>query len=321
MDRYSNIGPLSNHIPMKEYIQLINDHLKQNRLSEAINLSSKILQQDPENTTITRLFNKAQKLLEQQNTRIVDQKITTIKPLIAKSLFKEALKQLQELLNYTPNHQKLHSLIQEVQAQYHQQQQNLATDFIQQTLSQLQIAIQNNDDTQFFSQEALVHKFLENAPSLRAKLIDLRHQLIDQKLQAKEEFLNSDKFEQILEFITELQKIEPEYQNLKELQTAIKNRYLLQKENQEKEYIFQGNENIKTLYQKEKYDKAITAAKEILAFDKGNKQAKNLLQKSINKQNKEMNTEVASKIKQNFPDLQKKTTSRSKAIHYPLKKR
>lgn len=306
MDRYSNIGPLSNHIPMKEYIQLINDHLKQNRLSEAINLSSKILQQDPENTTITRLFNKAQKLLEQQNTRIVDQKITTIKPLIAKSLFKEALKQLQELLNYTPNHQKLHSLIQEVQAQYHQQQQNLATDFIQQTLSQLQIAIQNNDDTQFFSQEALVHKFLENAPSLRAKLIDLRHQLIDQKLQAKEEFLNSDKFEQILEFITELQKIEPEYQNLKELQTAIKNRYLLQKENQEKEYIFQGNENIKTLYQKEKYDKAITAAKEILAFDKGNKQAKNLLQKSINKQNKEMNTEVASKIKQNFPDLQKK---------------
>jgi hypothetical protein len=111
---------------------------------------------------------------------------------------------------------------------------------------------------------------------------EIRRELISKKIKAKEELLNSSKFESIESFIDSLKKIDSKNPEITKLEKLTKQRKLNAILEEKKELIYKGENYMDTLIRLKKYQAVIKIAEEVLSIDKNDKTAGKMLKKARN---------------------------------------
>ncbi len=264
-----------------------------------------LLSASPDNRQAIKLKNKIEQLVEKKNTETVDNDIKNLNHLWREEKYAELVAKLQVLYGYTPNYPKLVKLLTKAQKLLQQQQIKQTNTYISDVVAKMKSLASEKKFDEAIKHEPLLQAYIPTKPELKKVIFDIRRKYVKHLLIEKKDFLASDKYKEIIEFIEQLRQIDPTYLKTTQLSKNYRQKYLASQSNQEKEYIFQGLENLKTLFFKQKYDKTIAGAKELLQSHPNNKDAANLLKKSIAKREKIMTLELISQIETNFNNFKK----------------
>jgi len=285
---------------MKEFIKNAKKLLKQKKFQEAYRICVQIINVDPENTEALKLIQKIEKEVDKQNETITEKELETLKPLWKEREYEKLLISLQKLYKFTPHYGKLKELIIKASELLEKQKVQEDESFIKNSIERIKQLEKEEKFKEAIKQEEQLNQYIPNHPKLKEAFLHSRRSYVKFLLNEKKEFINSDKYKETIEFLEDLRKIDPFYEKIPSLIQEKQNKYYSKQSNQKKEYFFQGLENIKTLYQKKKYDKTIKAVKEILKTNKTDKLALNFLKKAINQQEKIITLQIAEQIKTQY---------------------
>jgi tetratricopeptide (TPR) repeat protein len=262
-----------------------------------------VLRFDPENIKFIHLKNRIEKKVKKINIQALKKDIDSLKGLWKEKKYQEILENLKHLEPYIKDYPALKPLILKAQTKY---------------LGQLK-----GDQEMIFKNETTVisnllneKKFqdaLRNAEKLRVMGIhendlktliqNIKNSWIDSEIKENQTLLNSKKYEDILFFYQKLQKIDPKSKKIVTAIDQVKKTYKVYKIEEKKEFIYKSLENIRTLYQLKKYEKALIACNEILEIDPENKEAISFQKMSEKMNTKTIDDEVVKQMIHNQKNL------------------
>ena len=279
--------------------QLMND----GKWLEAHRGCLEVLRFDPENIKFIHLKNTIERKVKKINIQAIRKDIASLKALWKEKKYQEILENLKHLEPYIKDYPALRPLIIKAQSKY---------------LGQLKGEQEVNYQSETKTIESLIKEkkyqiALRNAEKLRVmgihdneikRLIqNIKNSWIENEIKENETLLNSQKFEDILFFYQKLQKIDPKSEKLANTIVQTKKAYKTFKIDEKKEFIYKSLENIRTLCQLKKYEKALAACNEILEIDPENKEALNFQKISEKMNSKSIDDEVIKQMIHNQKNL------------------
>ncbi|MFA5947544.1 MAG: hypothetical protein WC806_01035 [Candidatus Gracilibacteria bacterium] len=271
---------------------------------EAYEKCQELLAMDPTLTDITELKKKIENEIIKTNKNVIKEHINKLKPLWKEEKYEDILRELKKLEFLDPNSMEIKKLFAEAQSLYLKKINTLKEKFLKNEDKKIKELFEKGEDEQRFLDELF---YLEKRNPGNKDVLKLsekyRWLLIDRKIKSKRDLLNSEKFDDIRNFLIQLKKIDEHYSKIKELEDEIKKRELESKIDAKKEFIYKSETNLDTLLKLKKYDKAIQVAEELLNIDKEDKQAKKIIQIAKAKLFNQTNKETVKMIKDAIPKL------------------
>lgn len=254
----------------------------QGKLAEAYDLCKLYLSQYPEERSLHNLKADIEEAIEDANERVVEKKLKEMAPLWDKNEYGKIIKQLKELIKYAPNNKELKKEYQSAQEKYKEQIEEKTNEYKKQQTAKLEKLLQENDQN-FVNELYFLGNNNPGNSEVQALVKLYKNKFIEKKLAEKKELMNSEKFDDINNYLSQLEKIDPQSDILKNAKEQIRIKKH-QRQNQEKqEFIYQGISHLDTLMKLKKYDKAIKAAQEILDSDKTNEIAEKIIKEAQKK--------------------------------------
>lgn len=285
---------------MNEHIKKIKELINNEEYQSAYQLCIQLINADPDNTKAIRLKQKIEKKVEKENQLKIDIEIEKLSPLWKNKQYIEIIQKLQELLKYAPNYQKIKSLLEKANKKAAAKQKDEINNFITEKISEAKQLASSKNFSDALLIEPQLQRYKNSHPIIEKIFSKIRTNYADFELKQHATLLNSQQHKDIIDFLDELIKKAPNYLKLKKIKSRHLANYLTNQQTQQKEYLFQGIEDIKTLYQKKKYDKVIKATQELLQIDKTNSKAQVFQNKAIKKQERIMQKEITKQIKSEY---------------------
>lgn len=283
-------------VSLNEAYKTIKQFMKDDKWLEAHRACLEVLRFDPENLKIIHLKNKIEKQVKKINKKAIKSDIDKLKPLWNERKYKELLLNLKQLEPYLHDYPALKPLILKATRKYEEQMKD-----------EMEITYRNETKTvadlmeQKRFQEALqIAEKLRimglHTTQLKKLIASVRSRWIQYELETNKVLLSGTKYEDALLMYQKILKIDPESAQLKTLIEQTKKAYSAFKIEEKKEFIYKGLENIRTLYQLKKYEKAYEACSEILEVDPQNKNALSFQKKAGSRAQKLINNEVLAQM-------------------------
>jgi tetratricopeptide (TPR) repeat protein len=294
---------MSGAISLDQAYKKISELIREEKWLEAHRACLEILHFDPENLKIIHYKNKIEKKVRKMNQKAIRSDIEALKPLWNEGKYEELLMNLKHLEPYINDYAPLKSFILKAQKKYAEKLRDQQKISYQQELKNIrELMNQSKFSEALRNGERL--RLLDIRPGeLKKTLQNIRKVWIDHELDANKNLLSGTKYEDILMFYQRLLKIDPDSEKLKRLIEQTKKNYQAYRIEEKKEFIYKSLEEIKTLYQLKKYEKAYEACGEILEYDPQNKIALNFQKRSAAKAQKLIDKEVVSQIIGNYKNL------------------
>ncbi|MEK7673319.1 MAG: hypothetical protein AAB373_05550 [Patescibacteria group bacterium] len=282
--------------------QKINGLIFSKKYQEAYSLCKDIISKFPEATNIYSLKKKIEQEVAAENKRVVEQKIDSTQTFFDQKKYADAIKTLREALTLIPDYPKAKKLYAKAQELYQKQVEEIEKSFIEKQskrLNEILLTLPNQ------LMDELLELETENAGN---KLImDLtstfKDKLIEQKIKDKKELINSNKYQDLGNFIEQLKKIDPKNPRITDLQKSI---HLNQHESQlskKDEYVYDGLKYLDTLLKLKKYDKGVQLINELIKVDPQNKKLQNLLTSTESKYFGQLKNSTTESIISHLPSL------------------
>lgn len=282
--------------------QKINFLLTEKKFKEAFTLCKECLQQFPTESRFSKLINKIEKGVEEENEKIIKDKIESMKALWKEEKYLEILKNLKELLRLSPNNSKLRNLYLEAEESYKKQFEKLNDKFNKEQHKRLDEILKNNSG-QLTEELYILEKENPGNQNVKKLVLEYEDKLIEKKIEDKRELISSNKYDVIANFLDELRKINKLNKRIQDVEVEIRSRKLEGEIVQTKEFVYGGEKHLDTLVKLEKFDKAIKAAEEILKVDPQNISAKEVLSFSKKKYKNQLRGLAADSITNGFQNL------------------
>jgi len=281
---------------IQEAQQKIQELMKEKQWLQAHRACLEILRFDPENIGIIHLKNKIEKKVKSINRKVIKTDIEKLQPLWKEKKYKDLLLNLKQLEPYINDVPKIKTLILRAEKNYEKE---------------MRVELENDYQNEIKKTGELInekkfHEALQLAEKLRLakihvtelkKLIfSIRTNWINDELVRNKILTEGQKFEDILLFYQSLLLIDPTSEKIKNLITQTKKKYQAYKIDEKKEFIYKSLEEIKTLIQLKKYEKALEACLEVLQYDPANKLALSYKKNLTKKVEKLIQNEVAAQI-------------------------
>ncbi len=288
--------------------QKIESLISGKKYKEAHDLCLYILEKDPDNRVFIKLKTKVEEFADEENTKIIKERLKEVKKLKKEERYSEALTLLKTLEKISPNNKSLEEEHKETQESYIEKIKKQQKEFNKKQTERLEEILKNSPEKLL---EELVRIEKQNPGNKTVQDLGktFREELIKKKIKEKKELLNSTKFEIIGNFLTELRKIEKNSPAIMKLSKEIDGRKRENLEEEEKEFIYGGTKHLDTLMKLKKFDKAIQVAKEILSVNKKNKIAQQTLKKAEKKLFKQSKNLSIENIYQNLEKLKEEYKS------------
>jgi hypothetical protein len=251
------------------------------KYKEALDLCNAILSRYPEEKEFETLRKNAEKKLAKLNDEAIDEKIKEISPLWDQGKYEEILSELKNLLQYSPENTKIKNLQGKAQSLYIKQVEKLKKQFLGDQIEKLNRLLEKDPD-RVISELYILERSNPGNKDVENLAKEIRRELISKKIKAKEELLNSSKFESIESFIDSLKKIDSKNPEITKLEKLTKQRKLNAILEEKKELIYKGENYMDTLIRLKKYQAVIKIAEEVLSIDKNDKTAGKMLKKARN---------------------------------------
>ncbi len=286
-----------------QYLDRAEALLAEGKLKDAYTLCMKVLENDPENDRGLALRKKTQEMIENFNIHTIDDRIEALKPLWEQGTYDELVKQLTELYRYAPHYEKIEKALADAQAMYrgaYNSQKSKRTGAYETELEQL------------FTEKKyieLIEKMQRNAgeaardADIRKLHTRFRARIIQSKIQEKKSLFESEKYEDIVNFLHQLLEIDKDSELLADLLRTYRQKLLDAQIDEKREFILRATENAKMLYQIGKYEKAMQVAEEVLHIDPKDRIAKSIYEKSKTAFEKLVRDETEDQIKQSVEAL------------------
>ncbi len=281
---------------LEEAYRKIKQLIKEERWLEAHRACLEVLQFDPENLKIIHYKNKIEKKVKQINKVAIADDIKKLKPLWAQQKYEELLKNLRVLEPYIGDFPQIKKLILKAEKKYTQQLRGeQETTYQTETVRLADLRKDHKYPEAIRTAEKLrvmgIHK-----NDLKNLLAAIRNEWIDYEIDQNKILFTEKKFEDILLLYQRLLKIDPKSIKLKKRIEQTKKAYQEYKVEEKKEFIYKTLEDIRTLYQLKKYEKAFEACEAVLHVDPLNKNAQSFQKRSAKKVKKIIDDEVITQM-------------------------
>lgn len=254
----------------------------QGKLSEAYDLCKLYLSQYPEEKSLHSLKGEIEEAIEDANNHLVDKKLAELSPSWKEGNYPKIIKELKALLQYSPNHKELRKQYQTAQIKYKEEIEIRSAKYEKQQIAKFDKLLAENENS-LVGELYLLSNDNPNNPEVKNLVQTYRNKVIEKKLAQKRELMESEKFDDIANYLSQLEKIDENSPIIKRERDNLQIRKH-KKQNQEKqEFVYQGMSHLDTLMKLGKYDKAIKVAVEILETDQTNKIAKKILKSAEEK--------------------------------------
>lgn len=267
---------------------------------KAYGICKQILEYDAENGTFIRLRNKIEKLVEEKNKKSIKEELNKLEPLLAAENYEDYLTKISEFKLYTDKSPEIDVKIDMaknlLEKKYLKRQKEEISSLEHDLKSELTDA--KISDIQLRLEVLL--KLKVNMEKVKALQEKFRQAIIEHELKINQGLLNSKKFEEILLFLTRLDKIDPNNPKIHKLIAQTKENYYVYKLETQKDFIFKTGEEIKTLLIKKNYDQAMELCEKILEIDPKNSFAKSSYETAAKLARKVSEKEIYRQIKSNF---------------------
>lgn len=282
--------------------QKIRRLIQEKKYKEAYALCNNYLLEYPYEKLFTGLKDEIEAAVEENNQDFIKAKIDALKPLLKEEKYSAVLEELKKLLEIDPQNKKVAKLYRSAQAAYQQQINKIQKDFNKGQEQRLENLLENNPTALLEELFTLERNNPGNA-SIFALTTNFRDRIIAQRIKAKEDLVYSEKYDAIDHFIEELRMIDKKNPRIDELTNIVRARQHFSQLHEKEEFIYRGEKHIDTLMKLKKYDKAVSAANEILAVDKSNKRIAKLLEKAKKKFFGQSREDSIKAVEKNLPQL------------------
>lgn len=280
----------------KEQFTAIDAMLMQGSLKDAYTATLNILQIDPYNSKAQKYKSKIEKSIKEHNDEFADKQLDGIKEMQKNGQIKEALLKIEELVKVMPENKKLVDALINAQKEYRKVQEKSKNKEIDEIALQLKKFI---DESELDKALATCSQLLEKNPK-DSQVIELckkaRRIVIDKRLEAKKSLFESNKYEDILNFLYGLKTIEPSYQVLEKLIRKYSAKLYEKQMDEKKDFILKAKEDINYLYQMGKFEECVKAANELLRTDPKSSFAKRMVDKAGEKFDSKVHKELLSQM-------------------------
>lgn len=282
---------------LKNAIGKIKNLMAQNKYVNAHKACLEILRFDPENIQVIKLKNKIEAAVKKHNIDALKEDIANLKPLLAQKKFEELLAHLKQLEPYINQYPPLKLFIIKAQKAYRKDITVKQKKYFDQQYEEIaKLRKQKKYAEALHISQQLIRDSIEIKRS--TKLIsELKHQWINDELEKKQQFMNTDKHEDILLWLQKLKQISGKHPKIDKLIEKTKQRQQLYKKDQKKDFIFSGFEKMKTLIQLKKFDKAMMAGEEVLEIDPTNTKVRKMYSEATRKEVRKINKQLLTQMK------------------------
>ncbi|MFA6550471.1 MAG: hypothetical protein WCT36_03905 [Candidatus Gracilibacteria bacterium] len=237
-------------------------------------------------------------MIKEHNDEFVDKEIAKLKEMQKQGQDKEALLKLNQLISTMPDSKKLLDFLIETQKNYRKIEEKNKDKELKELAAQLKTLIEAGE------LEKALDKCSEllNSNSKNADIINLcrkaRWIVIDKKLESKKSLFDSNKYEDILNFLYGLKRIESTHKGLEKLIRNTNAKLYAKQMDEKRDFILKAKEDINYLYQMSKYEECVKAANELLHMDPKNSFAKRMIAKAGKKFDSKVRKELLAQMKE-----------------------
>lgn len=296
-----------------QYILRAQQLLEEGKLKDAYDLCTKVLETDPEYAPALKLKEKLVESVQGVNQRTIDEKLKALKPLWEEGDYPQIIKELNELYRYAPHYEPLESALAQAEALYRNataKNEKATLESYRKQLDDLLAAKKYPEMIELMqgkNREALSNTDLKNTQDM------YRDKIIEQKINEKTGLFQSEKYDDIVNFLYQLQQIERTNKRVEELLRKYRGNLLISQVSDKQEFVLRATENMNTLFQIGKFEKAYQVAEEILEIDPGNPVAKTMRKKAKTKYGKQLQEETENQIASNYDETKPQYTENKSA--------
>lgn len=277
--------------------------LSEGKLKDAYNLCTKVLEADPENEGALEMKEKISDAALNFNQQAIDEKLKTLKPLWEAGEYSQLIKSLSELYRFAPHYGPLEEQLAQAQDLYRKQFAAQTKDILATYIQELESLLQEKKYDEMIKLMLEKNREALTNPQINAIHQSYRDKIITIKIGEKKSLFETEKNEDIVNFLYQMQQIDRTNKQVEELLKKYKKNLLVSQVSNKQEFTLKASENMKTLYQLGKYEKAVQVAEEILHFDPLDKSAKDMAKKAKAKYAKQLQEETENQIATSYQEM------------------
>lgn len=265
-----------NDIFQKQFA-LIDELISENNYKDAYKVCLEILQMDPYNSKTKQYKKRIEDLVEETNKKVIDGEMEKMKSDLEAGHALEVISRAEYLLRITPNNKNLTKFLVKAQGKYRDSQKTGKKQKIADYEKHINDLIQKNflDEAVNFT-NSLVAENIRNEEII-AFCRAMREKIINAKLVSRQDLMKSDKYEEVLNFLYSLKRIEQSSKKVEKLIKEFSEKLYRKQIEEKRDFILKAEQDIKFLYQMAKYEECAKAAKELLHIDEKNSYAKSII--------------------------------------------
>ena len=277
--------------------------LSEGKLKDAYNLCTKVLEADPENEGALAMKEKISNAALNFNQQAIDEKLKSFKPLWEAGEYSQLIKNLSELYRFAPHYGPLEEQLAQAQDLYRKQFAAQTKDVLATYMQELENLLQEKKYDEMIKLMLEKNRDALTNPQLNAIHQSYRDKIISIKIAEKKPLFETEKNEDIVNFLYQMQQIDRTNKQVEELLNKYKKNLLVSQVSNKQEFTLKATENMKTLYQLGKYEKAAQVAEEILHFDPLDKTAKDMAVQAKAKYAKQLQEETENQIATSYQEM------------------
>lgn len=271
----------------------------------AYKLCLKVLEIVPDDENVLSLKRKIEDAVENYNIHLIDKQIDSLQHLWKEERYQEIVNALQELYKVAPHYGRLEKLLAEAEEKFRDQMGNKMKDSLKNYENELDQLFSQGFYTEAIEKINATEKIHPKEEKLRKIHLSIKDRIIGKKLKEKETLMNSDKYEEIVNFLYRLNYLHPSSKKVQKFLRKYRKELLNSQLEGKRDFIFRSKENIKNLILLEKYEFAIEACEDLLKIDPRNLFAKKTILSSEAKLKRFLREAMYQQITEQTEELKK----------------
>lgn len=255
--------------------------MDQKQWADAHRACLEILRYDQENLKAIHLKNKIEKIVKNNNRKIIKDDLEQMAPLWHEKNYVALLDELKKLQPYSQDYPQIQKMIIKAEKEYRKQIANQEQTTFVSEYKQIQQFIKEKKYQEALRAAEKLRILKVQEDNVRNLIKNIKAEWIESELESSSTLIQSEKYEDMLLLYQKLLKIDSGSLRVKNLIESTKKTYQRYRIDEKREFIYKALEHTKTLYQLKKYERALDACLEILGIDPDNKDAQKFYKKSL----------------------------------------
>jgi len=274
------------------------------KLEEAFEKCKEALQKFPNEKSLQKIKENLEEQLLDKNKKEVKDNIKQAKNLFRQGEIEQSLRLIKDTLTLAPNNEDLKDLYRKFQTAYKEKLEEAEKEFIKKQYEYLKKLIDGDQYPQFIQAADRLENENKSNRNIQKLIKDVKTILIEKEIKNKKDLLDSEKFEDIENFIQGLENIDATSEITKNLRAYIKRRKTGSQIEDMEEFIYAGENSLFTLMKLKKYEEAMQVCEEILETNPNNGAVIGIYKKAKRKTFYKSRDEAVENILQKLPALE-----------------